>query len=143
MEWLGAGNSLIRRSAYEQVGGFSDFFLHRCTMNEDVDLGLKLTRHGTILFCPTARMAHYHAPGGRVSPMIAAEDDLFNRFFILRSTMARSKIRAFGLVGLYFIVETASSLLGCIRRLRSNGFGMRFLGRSRALVKIIVHSDRC
>jgi glycosyltransferase involved in cell wall biosynthesis len=25
MEWLGAGNSLIRRSAYKQVGGFSDF----------------------------------------------------------------------------------------------------------------------
>ena len=49
MEWLGAGNSLVRRDAYEQAGGFSDFFLHRCTMNEDVDLGLKLSRIGRIL----------------------------------------------------------------------------------------------
>src|SRR5262249_43140927 len=51
MEWLGTGNSLARRAAYDQVGGFSDFFLHRCTMNEDVDLGLKLGRVGRMLLC--------------------------------------------------------------------------------------------
>ena len=49
MEWLGAGNSLVRRAAYDRAGGFSDFFLHRSTTNEDVDLGLKLGRLGRIV----------------------------------------------------------------------------------------------
>src|SRR5437870_2089771 len=98
MEWLGTGNSLIRRSAYEEAGGFSDFFLYRSTINEDVDLGLKLSRIGKILLCPAARMAHYHAPGGRVSASIAAEDDLFNRYFVLHYTQHTGALRAFGLI---------------------------------------------
>ena len=40
MEWLGSGNSLIRRDAHDRAGGFSNFFLHRTTVNEDVDLGI-------------------------------------------------------------------------------------------------------
>jgi hypothetical protein len=31
------------------------------------------------MFCPGARLAHYHAPGGRVSADIAAEDVDFGR----------------------------------------------------------------
>ncbi len=89
IHWLGAGNSMVRRSAYEQVGGFSNFFLHRSSMNEDVDLGLKLSRVGPILFCPRARMAHHQSPNGRVSVSMAAEDDLFNRFLILRRTVGK------------------------------------------------------
>ena len=138
MEWLGAGNSLVRRIAYDQVGGFSDFFLHRCTMNEDVDLGLKLGRVGRILLCPMARLAHLHAPEGRVPIGVAAEDDLYNRFFVMRYTQRRTVTSAFGLVLLYFLVETASSLGGCLRRLRGNGFGARLGGRLRALFRIVV-----
>ena len=67
---------MIRRTAYDKVGGFSNFFLHRCTMNEDVDLGLRLTRVGRIVFCPSARMGHFQTPGGRLSPMNVAEDEL-------------------------------------------------------------------
>jgi GT2 family glycosyltransferase len=33
IEWLGSGNSLVRRVAFITAGGFSDFFLHRCTIN--------------------------------------------------------------------------------------------------------------
>ncbi len=139
MEWLGAGNSLIKRSAYDSVGGFSDFFLHRCTMNEDVDLGLKLCRVGRILFCPTARMSHHHAPGGRVSVAVAAEDDLYNRFLVLRLTCGRSAASANGLVVLYFLIETLSNSVGCARRLRSNGFGGRLWGRLRAMFRIAAH----
>jgi GT2 family glycosyltransferase len=53
MQWLGAGNTLLKRSAYDAVGGFSDFFLRSSTVNEDVDLGLKLARHGRILLAPS------------------------------------------------------------------------------------------
>jgi GT2 family glycosyltransferase len=142
IEWLGTGNTMVRRSAFDQAGGFSDFFLHRCTMNEDVDLGLKISRFGRIVFCPAARMGHFHAPGGRVSPMIAAEDDLTNRFLVMRHTQRRSAAAAFWLVFLYFSIETASNLGGCLRRLRSNGFGARLGGRLRALLRIVARHQQ-
>jgi GT2 family glycosyltransferase len=136
MEWLGTCASLVRLSAYYQAGGFSKFFLHRCTINEDVDLSLKLSRFGKILFCPSARMSHHHAPSGRVTPMLAAEDDLFNRFFILRYTLGKSTGRAFSLVALYFTIETGSHFLGCLRRLNFRNFFPRLKGHLRALGRI-------
>lgn len=138
MEWLGSGSSLVRRSEFLAAGGFSDFFLHRCTINEDVDLGLKLRRTGRIMFCPDARMAHHHAPGGRVTRFLAAEDDLFNRYFILRRTLQMSFLRAFGLVVLYFSVETTSQFLGCVRRLSFRGFVAQLSGRLRAFGRILI-----
>lgn len=140
MEWLGSGSSLVRRSAFVSVGGFSDFFLHRCTINEDVDLGLKLRRAGPIMFCPDARMAHHHAPGGRVTKFLAAEDDLFNRYFILRRTLQYHFLRAFGLVVLYFGVETLGQFLGCVRRLNFRGFAEPLSGRLRAFGRILIRT---
>ena len=140
MEWLGSGSSLVRRSAFVSVGGFSNFFLHRCTINEDVDLGLKLRRAGRIMFCPDARMAHHHAPGGRVTRFLAAEDDLFNRYFILRRTLGQHFLRAFGLVVLYFGVETVSQFLGCVRRLNFGGFVGQLGGRLRAFGRIVIRT---
>ncbi len=142
MEWLGTGNSLVRRSAYIQAGGFSDFFLHRCTMNEDVDLGLKLSQVGKILFCPAARMAHHHAPGGRVSATVAAEDDLYNRYLVLSRTMGTGALRAFCLVCIYFVVETASNFFGAIRRSKFADFVARLNGRIRALGRILLPITR-
>jgi GT2 family glycosyltransferase len=140
MEWLGAGNSLVRRSTYNRAGGFSDFFLHRCTMNEDVDLGLKLSRLGRILFCPAAQLAHYHAPGGRVSAKVAAEDDLFNRFQVLHQTMGMHVLRAFKLILLYFTVETVGNFLGCLWRFNFSNFFSRLNGRMSAVRRIILHA---
>jgi GT2 family glycosyltransferase len=137
MDWLGTCNTMIRRSAYEEVGGFSNFFLHRCTTNEDVDLGLKLSRIGVLLLCPLARLGHFHAPAGRVPMSVAAEDDLFNRYLVLRRTCGRPIAVAFPLVLSYFLIETISNLAGCARRLRANGFGSRLLGRVRALCRIL------
>jgi GT2 family glycosyltransferase len=136
MEWLGAGNSLIRRSAYIQAGGFSDFFLRRCTINEDVDFGLKLSRIGRILFCPAARMAHYHAPGGRVTVAEAAEDDLFNRFMVLHRTLLHSKSRSFLLVVSYVLVESLSNALGAIKRVKANTTFDLLKGRVRGLIQV-------
>jgi GT2 family glycosyltransferase len=136
MDWIGTGNSMVRRSAYDQVGGFSKFFLHRCTMNEDVDLGLKIRRIGKIFFCPNARMRHLHAPGGRASPMVVAEDDLYNRYSVMTCTQQRSVLDAFSSILLYFVIETLSGLAFCVRRLSGRGFGPVFLGRVRALVRI-------
>ena len=137
MEWLGTGQSLVRRRAFEEAGGFSDFFLHRSTMNEDVDLGLKLGRVGRILLCPAARLAHHHAPSGRVSAAVAAEDDLYNRYLILRRTLGQSRLQAFGLVCLFLGVETLGNLGGSLWRANSSGFFSRLGGRSMAIVRIL------
>ena len=137
IEWLGTGNSLVRYSAFRECGGFSEFFLHRSTINEDVDLSTKLTRVGDILFCPAARMSHYHARDGRVSSRIAAEDDLYNRFHILRRTIGYSSVRAFAWILVYFSVETVSHLLGSFHRLNFAGFSDRLIGRLSALLKIV------
>lgn len=137
IEWLGTCNTLVRRSAYDRVGGFSDFFLHRSTINEDVDLGLKIASVGTIVFCPAARMGHFQAAGGRVSPAVAAEDDLYNRYLVMHRTQRRTALASFGLTVLYMSVETASNLVGCFRRFRADGFGARLAGRLRALGRIL------
>ena len=136
MEWLGTCNSLVRRDAYERAGGFSGFFLHRSTMNEDVDLGLKLRREGPIFLCPRARMAHMHAPGGRPRVAMVAEDDVYNRFEILHRTLGRGRAPAALLVTLYVVLETISGITAVVRRRRSNAFGDRLAGRIRALGRV-------
>ena len=138
MAWLGAGNSMVRRQAFEQAGGFSDFFLYRSTMNEDVDLGLKLGRVGRILLSPAARMAHHHAPSGRVSAATAAEDDLYNRYLILRRTLGRSAPKAFGLVCVFLGVETLGNLGGSLWRGQRHGFVPRLVGRLKAVGRILL-----
>lgn len=135
-EWIATCNSLVRRNAFERAGGFSDFFLHRSTMNEDVDLGLRLARQGRLLFCPAARLGHFHDPGGRVSPKQAAEDDLYNRYHVLHRSAGHTKSAAFGLVILFLAVESMSNLAGSARRLRWGATGMLIRGRVRALWRI-------
>jgi GT2 family glycosyltransferase len=137
IEWFGTGNTMIRRRAYDLCGGFSDFFLHRCTMNEDVDLGLRLSRYGRILFCPQARMGHFHAPGGRVSPAVAAEDDLYNRYFVLHRTKGFSKGRAMRLCLVFFSIESLSNGLGAARRAKMGNTFQLLRGRSRAVLKLL------
>ena len=136
MEWLGAGHTLMRRDAYEQAGGFSEFFLHRSTVNEDVDLGLKLGRIGRLFLCPAARMAHVQEPGGRASIRMVAEDDLYNRYCIMRHTQQRSRLAAASLAVTFVVVETLSGIFASARRLRGNGFGPRLAGRLTALMRI-------
>lgn len=135
-EWLGAGNSLVRRAAYTRAGGFSDFFLRRCTINEDIDFSLKLARVGQLLFCPAARMAHYHSPGGRVAVAEAAEDDLFNRFMVLHKTLLHSKLKSLWLVASYLLVESLSNTLGAIKRAKANTTLDLFKGRVRGLIQV-------
>ena len=137
MQWLSTNNTMIRRCVYHEAGGFSNFFLHRCTINEDIDLGLKISKFGQIMFCPDARISHFHDPSGRVSVKIAAEDDLYNRYLVMRITQERSAIAAFALVVLYFNIETASNFVGCLLRLRWDGFWSRLCGRTYALFRIM------
>jgi GT2 family glycosyltransferase len=136
MEWLGAGNSMVLHSAYERAGGFSNFFLHRCAMNEDVDLGLKLSRLGRIYLCPAARMRHEQAPGGRARATAINEDDLYNRYLVLHHTLGKSKLRALALVLAFFAVETLSNTYNSVARLDPKLVLLPLLGRARAIFRI-------
>ena len=138
MQWLGTCNSIVSRAAYLRAGGFSDFFLHRCTMNEDVDLGLKLSKLGPIALCPKARLSHHHAPAGRLPVSLVAEDDLYNRFAVLHQTLGKSKVRALGLVLLFCAVETLSNIYHSIRRLDFKLVLLPLSGRTRALFRIAI-----
>jgi GT2 family glycosyltransferase len=142
MEWIGTGSTLVVRSVYERCGGFSDFFLHRSTLNEDVDLGIKLGRQGTILFWPAARLAHHHAPGGRVSVAIQAEDDVYNRFQIMRNTMALGVVMAFLHTLAYMLVETASNIVGSVRHGNAKVMFARIYGRAIGFAKAVVSIAR-
>lgn len=142
MEWIGTGNTLIMRSAYESSGGMSDFFLHRSTINEDVDLGIKLRRQGTILFWPAARLAHHHAAGGRLSVATQAEDDVYNRFQILRNTMALGPLKAFFHTLAYVLVETASNIVGCVRHGDAKVTLARISGRATGFARAVISSVR-
>lgn len=137
MAWVGAGNTLVRRDAFDKVGGFSSFFLHRCTMNEDVDLGLKLAKVGQIIFSPQARMAHHHAPSGRVPASVAAEDDVHNRFMVMHCTIGRPRISALGLSLVYVLIETVSNLVGAVKRANFKNVMTLLSGRMRGLGRII------
>ena len=137
MQWFGTANTLVKRSAYDRAGGFSTFFLRRSTMNEDVDLSLKVSRIGRILFCPGAKLAHFHEPSGRVTAAEAAEDDLFNRYQVLNKTVGKSRTRAFLDVLVFTAIETVSNAIGCVIRLKGNGLWQRSLGRGRAIVRLL------
>lgn len=137
MEWIGSGNTMLRRDAYLAAGGFSSFFLHRSTLNEDVDLGVKLSRIGPLLLCGQARMAHLHAPGGRPSIAALAEDDLFNRFQVLHRTVGYARLHALALVAVYFTIESLSSVAAAIRHRSAEGALARLAGRVKALLRIV------
>jgi len=136
-EWFATGNTLISRRAFDLAGGFSSFFLHRSTMNEDVDLSLRMAKQGRILFCPEARLGHFHDPAGRVTVRQAAEDDLFNRYHVLLYSADRSRFSAYIACMLFFCIESFSNLLGAFSKGWLNT-GERLKGRASALWRILV-----
>ncbi len=125
IEWIGAGNTLLRRAAFERAGGFSTFFLDRAATHEDVDLGLRLARIGPLLFCPRARLAHFHDPAGRLSPFASARDDVCNRRLVIRRTLRRSALAAFGQAGLYWTLEFVGAVCGAALRRRGVDLALR------------------
>ena len=141
IEWMSTCNTLVKRGAFKAAGGFSDFFLRRATTNEDVDLGLKLRGIGPILFCPKAKIAHFHSPDGRLSLRDVAEDDLYNRYRILTVTLGWRRRRAVSLVAVYWIVECTSNILGlAVRGKGLRPIRERICGGCRGLRRIVNQS---
>jgi GT2 family glycosyltransferase len=57
---FGSANKSIRRTAYEQVGGYDPFF---SSGMEEADLALSVSRAGySVVYDPRIRITHYHTP---------------------------------------------------------------------------------
>lgn len=110
LEWFAAGAGAVRRDVYIACGGYSDFFLDRATINEDMDLAIKIRRHGDIFLCPDAKFSHYHDPGGRLSVYAAGRDDAYNRFVILRSTLQKTRLQALCSMALLISLEAVMAM---------------------------------
>ena len=82
--WLSGACLLLRREAFEQVGGFDrSYFM----FFEDVDLGERLGRAGwTNLYVPAARVTHIGGTSwrSRPAPMIRAHHDSAYRYLARR-----------------------------------------------------------
>jgi len=78
--WLSGSCLLVRRSAFDRVGGFDEgFFMYF----EDVDLGFRLGKDGyRNVYEPAARVTHAgaHSTGGESARMVAAHHDSARRF---------------------------------------------------------------
>jgi N-acetylglucosaminyl-diphospho-decaprenol L-rhamnosyltransferase len=78
--WLSGSCLLVRRSAFDRVGGFDEgYFMYF----EDVDLGFRLTRSGfRNVYEPAARVTHAgaHSTGGESARMVVAHHDSARRF---------------------------------------------------------------
>jgi N-acetylglucosaminyl-diphospho-decaprenol L-rhamnosyltransferase len=78
--WLSGSCMLVRRSAFDRVGGFDEgYFMYF----EDVDLGFRLGRNGfRNVYEPAARVTHAgaHSTGGESARMVVAHHDSARRF---------------------------------------------------------------
>jgi GT2 family glycosyltransferase len=54
-EWIGGGDSALRREAFESVGGFASFFTGS-SPGEDLDLGYRLSRNWKVYYVPSREM---------------------------------------------------------------------------------------
>jgi hypothetical protein len=101
-----------------------------------ISLGIKLAQVGRIFFCPASRMGHFHAPSGRVSVMVAAEDDLFNRFMVMHKTLGRPMLRSLVLVLCFLSIESLSNFLGACKRMKLGTTLDLLVGRLRGLIQV-------
>lgn len=82
-EWLSGSCFLVRRSAWEEIGGFDETFF---MFFEDVDLGRRLGRAGyKIVWEPAASVAHMggHTWRSDPAPMLEAHHDSARKYVAL------------------------------------------------------------
>jgi N-acetylglucosaminyl-diphospho-decaprenol L-rhamnosyltransferase len=99
--WLSGACILVRRSAFDAVGGFDDaFFMYF----EDVDLGYRLGRHGwRNVFVPSATVVHEggHSTKANSAAMIAAHHVSARRWIAKRYRgLLWSPVRVAVIIGL-------------------------------------------
>ncbi len=102
VDWLSGACMLVRRSAFEQVGGFDDsYFLY----GEDIDLGRRLRESGwQVVLRPDVAVRHLHTANERYktrAPVTAWIDglDVYYRQHAPRSRRVLHAIGGLGLLG--------------------------------------------
>jgi GT2 family glycosyltransferase len=130
---------LLRRSAFDQVGGFdSSFFMYF----EDVDLSWRLRRRGFRLrYQPASIVRHIHAGTSTEGSPLFVFYTGRNRLLMLIKNAPRSSI---ALAWQEELRHTMSLLRGCVQALRSGGARAAAFGslrlRMRLVMSALLHS---
>lgn len=100
VDWLSAACMLIRRRAFEQVGGFDErFFLY----GEDIDLGKRLRDSGwQMAYVPEVRVEHEHLHTDRQQAQRAPDWawlDGLDLYYRLHTPRVRRLLHAIGWIG--------------------------------------------
>jgi len=135
-EWIGGGASAVRRSAFEEVGGFASFFTGS-SPGEDLDLGYRLSRKWKVCYVPSARCVHHQASAGRETVDHHQYLSMRSRFGILTATMRKPRIVALGHIGLWAIVQCLSELASLRRGVVRSNLLLAWLGRSKGFVSCV------
>jgi len=126
-EWIGGGVTLVRRSAFEAVGGFARYF-EGSSPGEDVDLGYRMSRNWKVYFVPTAK-AHHHQAGARRDSIYRQNFlRMRSRYAITRYAMQRGACMALIHAALWSGFQAVSEVFALRKRVSPN-FLAAWLGR--------------
>ncbi|MEO8429901.1 MAG: glycosyltransferase [Acidobacteriota bacterium] len=90
VDFIPGGASAYRRSIFDKHR-FSSFF-SGYAQGEDLEMSLRISRDGELLWCGDAPVAHLHAEGGRPGLFQKGRMEIRNRFFIWRRHVPNASI---------------------------------------------------
>ena len=137
-EWIGGGDSALRREAFESVGGFASFFTGS-SPGEDLDLGYRVSRKWKVFYVPSAKCIHHQARAGREDSDRHQYLSMRARFGILTITMGKSRYAALAHVGLWALVQFMSEIASLRRGLPRPDLPRAWSGRLRGFLSCIWH----
>lgn len=135
IEWIGAGASIVRRSAFEEVGGFAPYFSGN-SPGEDFDLGFRLSRRWKVLFVPTARAFHHSAGQNRSTPFSQQYQLIRSKFAIQLCAMKRPRAVSLWHTAVWAIFQSASEIMATLRG-KGTSVLPRLTGRFRGLASCV------
>lgn len=130
VSWSSHACILMRRAAYQQVGGYDDRIFMYC---EDVELSYRYRSHGYLLqYCPSAIVHHFsYEKAGEVKPVQFSGSTLGNAYLRLRYGALKDRL---AIVPLYAALLLAPAPYPGARR--------AVLGNMRKIVKNYRHFRR-
>jgi GT2 family glycosyltransferase len=139
-EWIGGGDSALRREAFESVGGFASFFTGS-SPGEDLDLGYRLSRNWKVYYVPSAKCIHHQSPSGREESKRHQYLSMRSRFGILTITMGKNRYSALAHIGLWALVQFLSEVASLRHGLLRPDLPRAWSGRLQGFLSCVTATD--